>query len=275
MHFRFIPLIPDPLLKPYVAKMWVFESGGKLPEFERKLIVPNANFKLALTYRNGIVSRIGNTAFVQKENELKVSGLIDVPVVLDAGEDIPTGTIGIELNPAGAYRLFKMPFQEMTNQIVGIDEVLGKRAIYLQERLADTNSVSHKIHLLQEFLIRQLGQTEADPIYDYCVHRITNSQGILSIGQLEKETGYTSRWLHTKFTNHLGTNPKNLSAILRFKQFYEAFSTGAEFKALKNHIYSHYYDQSHFLRAFKRFTGTTPTDLQKNINQLSTEAFKA
>jgi hypothetical protein len=61
--FRFIPITPHPLLSPYIAKIHVFESSGRLPAEERKLIVPNANFKLTLTYRNGIVAGIGDKTF--------------------------------------------------------------------------------------------------------------------------------------------------------------------------------------------------------------------
>ena len=87
--FRFIPVTPHPLLSPYVAKIWVFESAGRLPAQERKLIVPNANLKLTLTYRNGIAARVGAKAFLQRENELSLTGLIDTPVTLDPYEDVP------------------------------------------------------------------------------------------------------------------------------------------------------------------------------------------
>jgi AraC-like DNA-binding protein len=95
------------------------------------------------------------------------------------------------------------------------------------------------------------------------------------VSQLEKETGYSARWLNKKFLEHLGTGPKNLSEIVRFKQFYQAYSTGAELKMLKEHIYHNYYDQSHFIKAFKRFTGSTPTDLQNSMNELSTKNFSS
>jgi len=97
--------------------------------------------------------------------------------------------------------------------------------------------------------------------------------GHLTVAQLEKETGYSSRWLHAKFSEHLGTGPKNLSEIVRFKQFYQVYSTGVKPQSLKGHIYEYYYDQSHFLRAFKRFTGFTPTDLQNSMNELATKHY--
>ncbi|MDB5141180.1 MAG: Helix-turn-helix domain protein [Mucilaginibacter sp.] len=271
--FRFIPITPHPLLSPYVAKIHVFESSGRLPAREKKLIVPNANFKLTLTYRNGIVAGIGDKTFIQAENKLSLTGLIDSPVILDSHEDAQTGTIIIEFNPLGAYRFFNLFYADVKNQIVELADLIGNQAEELQSQLVEANSITLKLQLLQIFLIKQLAKTVADPIYDYCIDRILGADGLLTVTQLEKETGYSSRWLHRKFSEHLGTGPKNLSEIVRFKQFYKAYSTGAESKRLKEQIYQNYHDQSHFIRAFKRFTGSTPTDLQNSTNELSIKNF--
>jgi AraC-like DNA-binding protein len=271
--FRFIPVTPHPLLSPYVAKMCVFESSGRLSTKERKLIVPNANFKLTLTYRNGIVADIGDKTFIQAENKLSLTGLIDSPVILDPQEDAQTGTIIIEFNPLGAYRLFHLSYTEVKNQIVEVSDLFGSRIEELKSQLAEAGTLKLKLQLLQNFLIKQLEKATPDPIYDYCINRISDSKGLISVAQLEKETGYSSRWLHAKFSEHLGTGPKNLSEIVRFKQFYQAYSAGANYQSLKKHIYHHYHDQSHFLRAFKRFTGSTPTDLQNSVNELATKHY--
>jgi AraC-like DNA-binding protein len=272
-NFRFIPVTPHPLLGPYIAKMSVFESSGRLPELERKLIVPNSNFKLTFSYRNGISARVADEIFIQHENGLTLTGLIDSPVILDPSDDVPTGTIIIEFNPLGAYRFFRLSYLAVKNQIVELTDLVGNQAETLRVRLAEISSVTSKLQLLQNFLIKLLENTKSDPIYDYCIGRISDSRGMVTVAQLEKETGYSSRWLHTKFSEHLGTGPKSLTEIVRFKQFYQAYSTGASSQDLKQHIYHYYHDQSHFLRAFKRFTGTTPTELQSGINELSTRNF--
>jgi AraC-like DNA-binding protein len=271
--FRFMPVTPHPLLSPYIAKMCVFESGGRLPVEERKLIVPNANLKLTLTYRNGIEARVGDKDFLQRENELSLTGLIDAPVILDSYEDEETGTIIIEFNPLGAYRCFRLSFAALANQIVDVTDLIGGMAVELRSRLAAVGSVEMKLQLLQNFLIGQLLEGEADPIYDYCIDRISSSKGLITVAGLEKETGYSSRWLQRKFSERLGTSPKNLAEIVRFKQFYQVYSLGAPAEKLKQQIYNNYYDQSHFLRAFRRFTGTTPTELQGSLNELSTKNF--
>jgi AraC-like DNA-binding protein len=271
--FRFIPVTPHPLLSPYLAKIWVFESGGRLPDQERKLIVPNANLKLTLTYRNGIAAQVGSKAFLQRENALTLTGLIDTPVILDPYEDAQTGTIIIEFNPLGAYRFFRLQFTEVQNEIADLADLTDNLATTLRTQLADSGDLNVKLQLLQSFLINQLERSKADEIYDYCINRITITNGLITVAQLEKETGYTARWLNRKFSEHLGTSPKNLAEIIRFKQFYHAYSTNARSETLKQHIYHYYYDQSHFLRAFRRFTGTTPTELQNSMNELSTRNF--
>lgn len=271
--FSFNPVTPHPLLRPYIEKMWVFESSGRLPALDKKLIVPNANLKLTFTYRNGIAARVGDKTFAQSENQLSLSGLIDSPVNLDPLEDAQTGTIVVELNLQGAYRLFHLSYAAVKNQIVEISDLFGNRVQSIQQQLAEAPTVALKLQLLQSFLIKQLEKAAPDPIYDYCVRRISDSKGLVSIAQLEKETGYSSRWLHRKFSEHLGTGAKNLCEIVRFKQFYRAYATCPDSRNLKEHIYRYYYDQSHFLRAFRRFTGATPTELQNSSNELATRHY--
>ncbi|HEV2480488.1 MAG TPA: DUF6597 domain-containing transcriptional factor [Puia sp.] len=273
-YFRFNAHPPHPLLAPYIARIWVFESSGRLPAQERKLIVPNTHLKLTLTFRNGIAACVGAKAFLQRENTLTLTGLIDTPVILDPSEDANTGTIIIEFNPLGAYRFFHLRFAEVQNEITDLTALTGNQAEILRTQLTDTGDDStKKLELLQNFLLEQLEKNPADPIYDYCIQRITDTRGLTTVAQLEKETGYSARWLHRKFSEHLGTGAKNLAEIVRFKQFYHAYSTGIPPEMLKQYIYQYYYDQSHFLRAFKRFTGTTPTELQNGLNELSTRNF--
>jgi len=270
--FRFNPVSPHPLLRPYIAKMWVFESSGRLPAMDNKLIVPNANFKLAFTSRNGLVARVGDKTFTQKENQLSFTGLVDTSVILDPKEDTPTDTIVIEFNPL-AYRLFHVSYAEVKNQIVEMTDLIGNSVAELESQLAEAGALDLKVQLLQNFLIKRLERSTTDSIYDYCINRISDAKGLITVSQLEKETGYSARWLHRKFSEHLGTGAKNLSEIIRFKQLYHAYSTGVGLQILRGNIYDYYYDQSHFLRAFKRFTGFNPTELQNSLNELATKHY--
>ena len=72
------------------------------------------------------------------------------------------------------------------------------------------------------------------------------------------ETGYSKRYLDMLFKEHVGLSPKSLASILRFQYFYQSWSQGEADAFSKDALYAYYYDQSHFIKEFKRFTGYTP-----------------
>jgi len=266
MPFTFRKISPHPLLAPYIEKMWVFESSGKLPSDDMKLVVPNGNIKLTVAYSNGIVASVLGNVFQSKEDTIVVTGLVDAPLTLDVMEDGKAGTIGIEFNPQGAYRFFKAGTGIIKNQICLIGDLLGKTGRQLESRIASVGGVGQKIAILQQFLVDQLAIQEADPIFDYCTTAIHASKGQIAIGELERKTGYSRRWLDIKFNEKLGTSPKNLSSIIRFKYYYQALIDSNDTFLQKNGFYDYYYDQSHFIRSFRRFTGVTPKRLESAEN---------
>lgn len=264
MQFQHIE--PHSLLKRYIEKMWLFKSSGRMPMDDMKLVVPNGNLKLTISYQNGIVASMDGKTFSSKEHEITLTGLVDIPVILDADKDIATETIGIEFNPQGVYRFFHFNLNEIKNKIYSLEDLLGKAGKALAEQIANTISLRQKLFSIQQFLLYQLSLRDEDLIFEYCVEKIQSSKGKVTIKELEKKTGYSSRWLNMKFSEKLGVSPKNLSAVIRFKQYYQAFINGNEKSFFKNDFYELYYDQSHFIKDFRRFTGLPPTKFEKQIN---------
>src|SRR6476619_3114932 len=142
---------PYPLLKNYIEKMWFFESSGKMPVDDMKLVVPNGNIKLTVSYQNGIVAAVNRKTFASKEHDITLTGLVDVPVILDVEEDIATETIGIEFSPQGAYRFFYFTLNNIQNQIYSLSDVLGNVGKHLIEQINNATSVEQKIGVLHQF----------------------------------------------------------------------------------------------------------------------------
>lgn len=265
---------PHPLLKGYIEKMWLFESIGKMPVDDLKLVVPNGHIKLSVAFRNGIVAKMNGKSFTSKEQNISLTGIVDVPVILDVDEDVATGTIVVEFNPQGAYRFFRFSLNEIKNQIHPLTDVLGTVAKQLEEQISNVESVEGKVTLLQHFLLNQFMQQAEDSIFEYCVAKITSSKGKITIKELEKKTGYSSRWLNMKFADKLGISPKNLSTIIRFNQYYNAVANNNEMDFMQNAFYDHYYDQSHFLKEFKRFTGLSHSGFENTTNDFGKLFYK-
>jgi len=272
MQFHHIE--PHFFLENYIEKMWIFESSGKMSVDDMKLVVPNGTIKLTVSYKNGIVAAINGKTFASKEHDITLTGLVDVPVILDVDEDVPTETIGIEFSPQGAYRFFHFTFNDIQNQIYSLSDLLGNIGKRLTEQINNTTSVQQKIGLLQQFLLKQLSLQDEDLIFEYCIERIISSKGKVTVKELEKKTGYSSRWLNMKFNDNIGISPKNLSSIVRFKQYYLSFINGNEKSFSRNDFYEFYYDQSHFIKHFKRFTGLPPAKFEKQINNFGKSYYK-
>src|SRR5436190_5750167 len=266
MQMRLQNIEPHPLLKGYIEKMWLFESSGKVPVDDLKLVVPNGHIKLSVAFRNGIVAEMNGQVFTSKEQNISLTGLVDVPVILDVEEDVATGTIVVEFNPQGAYRFFNLQLNNIANSIHPLTDILGTVAKRLEEQISNTQSIEGKVTLLQQFLLNQFMLQQEDSIFEYCVAKITSSKGKITIKELEQKTGYSSRWLNIKFKDKLGVSPKTLSTIIRFNQYYNAVANNNEMDFMQNAFYDYYYDQSHFLKEFKRFTGQSYSGVEKATN---------
>jgi len=267
MPMRLQHINPHPLLKGYIEKMWVFESSGRVPTDDMKLVVPNGLIKLVIPFRNGLSGKMEDGWFhLSKEHSITLIGIADIPAIVESEKDCKAGTIGVEFSPQGAYRFFHFRQSEIKNQIHPLTDILGNIAKQLEAEITNTESINGKVLLLQQFLLKLFLRNEADNIFDYCVQKIKSTKGKTTISDLEKETGYSSRWLHMKFIDRVGISPKNLSSIIRFQQYYQTLATNHGMVFMKKDFYSYYYDQSHFIKEFKRFTGLSPVRFENANN---------
>lgn len=264
MEFRLFEPITE--LKEYIKKIWAFENHGVLPDDDMKLIVPNGRLLLLLPFRNGLVGEKGEKTYLAKQNKMALVGISDCPSVVDSETEGPTGTIGVEINPVGAYRFFHLKLGDIKNELNNLTDLLDESAGAVERKITDTISVKDKVHILQQFLHSLLLQQEKDPLFEYCVRQIEATEGAIKVGELEDDTGYTSRWLNMKFQERLGMSPKSLSSIVRFQQYYQALVANNTGFITRKAFYDHYYDESHFIKEFKKFTGYAPSTLIESNN---------
>jgi AraC-like DNA-binding protein len=274
MQMRLQHFEPDPQLYGYVSKIWVFESTGRVPLEDMKLIVPNGMVKITIPFRNGTVGRNKDTCHVSKESTITLIGISDIPAVVDIEHDAPSGNIGIEFSALGAYRIFQLRLSEIKNRILSLDDALGKSAREVQDIIANIESVPGKIATVQKYLIKLLRKSEPDRILDYCITQIRSTKGVVTVNELETKTGYSRRWLYEKFTDKVGISAKNYSSIIRFMQFYESWARTGDYTAVKDNLYQYFFDQAHFIKEFKRFTGASPLRFTKAENEFGRIFYK-
>ena len=256
MNLSFVKIRAE--LKPYIQSFWVFESPIGMPASETNMAAPNGCPKLIIPIENSITSNADGRVQESREQGLYFVGNRDSSTVLKTS---PRNTcfIGIEFFPHGAYPIFGLPMDETMNRLQPADVVFAKWGRDVRERLHNQTSLHEKIDCIQDQLIRRLrGRQFRSPIVDYCLKSLKSREGLVSIRELEKGTGYSRRYLEILFKKHVGLSPKVLAGIFRFQRFYRKWAEQRPFDELKEELYDYYYDQAHFTTEFKRMTNFSP-----------------
>jgi AraC-like DNA-binding protein len=261
---RLLP--PHPLLAPHVDKMWLFESETGIPTGDLRTIVPNGLMKMIFSWRGSLTSSRGGTLIRRcPEGSFSIVGLMEQPVTIDGPG--PTGTIGIEFKPGSAYRFFPLPLKELRNRVALGDEVLGRPVSEIQRQVADAERIPEKVSRVQEYLLSLLRASErSDPLVEWAVGEIRRSGGLVTVKDLCARSGYTKRHLDQRFADHVGLNPKLLAGITRFLPVFRAVSRRDPLRRLPPTIPEFYYDQSHFIREFRKYTGRSPGTYLRALN---------
>ena len=258
---------PECQLRPFVDSIWVFESDQGILPVGGGLIVPNGKARIILPYQNSLFGNKPGGNLVRPENQIYLVGPKNEPVTIGSPPG-RTGLLIIQLTYKGGYRLTASSLSELTNRLVGFDELYGRQGCELQEELNYAENVHAKIALIQLFLTRQLLSSRKEHlIVDYMTDRIVQTEGLVEIKHLEKKTGYSKRYLDLLFQHQIGLSPKSLACIIRFQKFYHLCINSRSAEPCKNILHNFYYDQSHFIKEFKTYTGYTPEKYMEISNE--------
>ena len=181
----------------------------------------------------------------------------------------------MELTPKGLYHLFQLSMHEINNRMVSFEEVFGPQGARLQQRVGDAEDPKEKIVLLQAALTHVLQKNEKEyALLDHTLDMLTHTHGMMRVQERADHLGYTKRYVDLLFQEHVGVSPKSLASILRFQEVYQGWMQHQSPPFFRDQWPAYYYDQSHFIKEFKRFTGFTPQQYTTISNEFG-RAFSA
>jgi AraC-like DNA-binding protein len=265
---------PEQQLAPYVAFIWVFESSFGVPMADSRIIVPDGRAKIILPFGNALCAAVNQNVLTATQHQIFLIGIQRSPAIIGSTAT-NTRTIGIELTPKGLYHFFKLTMYELTDHMVSFEDLFGPWGVRLQNRVGDADDPQEKIALLQAGLTHLLEQNQKEyALLDHALDLIAQTHGILTIRDLAAQLGYSKRYVDVLFKEHVGVSPKSLASILRFQECYQVLTRQTSPTSLRNSLPAYYYDQPHFIKEFKRFTGFTPHQYQELANEFG-KAFTA
>jgi AraC-like DNA-binding protein len=141
-----------------------------------------------------------------------------------------------------------------------LDQIRGHRATgELRDRLAVADSPQDILTLLEDELVRRLRTIDGLDLVRQMSSAIAATGGTVPISDLGVAARASSTYLAKRFKAIVGVTPKRLARSYRFSSTVLAIDVAAPIDWSEVAADAGYFDQAHFGREFREFTGLTPT----------------
>lgn len=185
----------------------------------------------------------------------------------------------ISLKISGAYRLivFKLyPFA--TRLLIGIDPKSINDECYNLHQIpqidtAKTVSLLHsetseyQIRIITDYILELVkkSSSDIDTSIKLAITAIIKSKGTQSVSSIRDQLFISERTFERRFAKEIGVTAKQFARIIQFNASLSQLKE-AEYTKLTSVAYDNgFSDQSHFIKAFKKFTGATPKAILAQI----------
>ncbi len=172
--------------------------------------------------------------------------------------------ICILFHPAGLRAFTNIPYQTLQSENNVFDIVFDNNN-YLLDQVFNTSNISKKAGLLQDFLLKKKRSTFIDNPMNFVINEINAANGDIKAETLAEMLGINSSTLYRRFNSYTGQNPKDFIQTVRFRAALSLMSK-RKYKNLTDLTYhANYYDQSHLIKDFKKYTGEAPHIFQRKV----------
>lgn len=189
-----------------------------------------------------------------------ITGISDAYNIFKHSANI--GTILVYFTEIGFTHFAAHPANELFNLSLSLDDIFDRNNIAeVEERLANARTDHQRIQVVEQFLLSQLKDIETDKLIVEAVKLIYQSKGTMRIKALNEQLFISQSAFEKRFRKVVGTTAKKFASIVRFNTILEHLN-GA--KTLTEICYeNNFFDQAHFIKDFKQFTGDTPENFKR------------
>jgi AraC-like DNA-binding protein len=242
-------------LQPFIKCFWTLEDdGSSAPELQR--VLPDGCMEMIFHYGDLYRQYFEDgSSIIQPKSFVfgQISSYIEIA---------PTGVTGIiaaRFLPEGLVPFIETPVSGLENKAIDLYDLFGDEGKGLEEKVISAADNPSRIKMIEEFLLNRLATPHTiDNITKACVEAIFQSQGQIGVVELADKMNINRRNMERRFTSAVGLSPKQLSRVARLQITLKMLDQ-KQYSSLTSLAYENgYYDQAHFIKDFKEFTGLSP-----------------
>lgn len=257
--------VKHPLLKKHIKFFWEIDAVSmqlnhniipvrnidlkfNLSETPHYLQINTTSHLLENVYFSGLQDRFRNARIL-------VNGKVHV--------------LGICFYPDGFYPFLKIPLSECKNLLLGAAEVAWPETKTIHEKLMEAPDIASRLNILEHELISQIETRIQTPeSFRQLFHSLRQSDTSMPIAEFCQKSNIGMRQLERMFNKYVGVSAKSYRLLDRFQDSINQLFH-SDYSKLSDIAYGNaYFDQMHFIRDFKRFSGNTPKNFLRLNNSM-------
>jgi AraC-like DNA-binding protein len=254
MDYKIIP--PPPHLSELVQCFWTLDSNPNEPVPKDYFLMADSCPEIIFQYNEGFQSYSPQSARIRFQHS--IHGKFDVANKL--------GFFGVRLFPHAVNQLLNIQADEVVNDVFDFSDLFKQEGAELADQVYSAINALERIARVSHYLTKKASQHKVDPL-KYFVDKVLHSAGAADIQAIQQESGLSVKQFERRFKAIAGFPPKYFARISRFQAVKDRYALG-RISSMTNLAYScNYYDQSHFNREFKEFSGVQPLQYFKRTDQ--------
>ena len=244
---------PSQEIKSFIECFWIVEKNGT--DICKEKIIPDGFTEIIFHYKDPYRINIDGGWQIQSKHLL--AGQISNHFFLEnTGQ---SGMLGIKFKPTALTRLFGLNMIELTDKVVALESKAGNRLDDIILIIQTGKTLEEKVRKIDLWFLNFIRlHPLSENVTDRVVALIFEKKGMIAIKELTGIFHIGERQLERLFKKSVGLSPKFFSRIIRFNHIFQLMKD-------RDRIWtdlaftSGFFDQSHFIKNFKEFTGEDPS----------------
>ncbi|MBR1913018.1 MAG: helix-turn-helix transcriptional regulator [Treponema sp.] len=174
----------------------------------------------------------------------------------------------VRLRPGASAFIKEIGVKDSVGKVIILDELSSmKEFCSAMKTQGDFDSRMKTFLDCYGQIVQTEGEQSRTTLFRQIADIIIQHRGMIKVRELEKLSGYSSRYINLIFDNEIGFSAKQLCMSVKFQFLLNDLNNGAlhSFTSLSSEY--NFYDQAHFIHEFKNCTGTTPSEYASELSE--------